>query len=198
MGTTFARIPSNMEQSRVDSESRPPISAEAAVATPPAGTPNAARRRLMLGAGAILPSVYTLSSGAQTAVASTLACFNTSGTAPTRFVDTQDKWFRSQVYDGTNSGRASHCVSTPQNVCTNGAGGAPAGSVWVKNDGTRFVAGPGNQVNNVTSQPKSYGLVYVDRQGTINTLDPNGNTSLSYASIACYNSILGSRISTLG
>lgn len=187
-----------MEQSQFDTERGLPTLAEPATA-PRTAAPNAARRRLMLGAGAILPSVYTLSSGATTAAASTLACFNTTSTsAPARFVDTQDKWYRAQVYDGKNGGNMAHCVSTPQNSCTNGNGGAPSGSVWVRNDGSRFVAGSGNNVNNVTTKPKSYGLVYVDQNGSVNTLDPNGNTSLSYASLACYNSILGARISKLG
>ena len=154
----------------------------------------------MFGAGAVLPSVLTLSSGAAMAAGSTSACLTQTSTStpPARFVDTQDKWFRAQVYDGKSGGKAAHCVTTPQNSCIDGTGGGNVGSVWIKSDGSRIVAGPGTQVSNVSSRPQAYGLVYVDQSGTVNTLDPNGNTSLSYASIVCYNSILGARISTLG
>ncbi|MEP7276859.1 MAG: hypothetical protein ABI812_10920 [Betaproteobacteria bacterium] len=166
---------------------------------PAAAGPNAARRRLMLGAGAIVPSVLTLSSGAAIAAASSTHCLNTAaGTPPQRFTGSQDKWFRAQVYDGKATGKSAHCVTTPQTTCTDGNGGGQPGSIWVKDDGSRMMAGPGNDVKNVTSAPKSYGLVYVDQQGTVNTLDPNGNPALSYASIACYNSVLGTRISKLG
>ena len=47
--------------------------------------PSKARRRLILAAGAALPSIYTLSSGAQMAVASTMVCLSKQGTAPVRF-----------------------------------------------------------------------------------------------------------------
>jgi hypothetical protein len=134
------------------------------------------------------------------AAGSTSACLTntTTETQPARFVDTQDKWVRAQVYDGKVSGRAAHCVSTPQTSCTDGASGGNPGSVWIKSDGSRIVAGPGSQVSNVSSRPQAYGLVYIDKNGTYNTLDPNGDTSLSWASIACYSSVLASPISTLG
>ena len=163
-----------------------------------ASRPNLARRRL-LRVGVLVPSVYTLAGGAATAAASTLACVNTNlASEPTLFAAVPDKWYRAQVYDGKVSGNAAHCVSTPQNSCLDGNGGGQTGSVWVKDDGTRFVAGPGNVVNNVTSKPSSYGLVYVDQQGTISTLDPTGKTGVGYASLLCVNSIIGASISKLG
>jgi len=160
--------------------------------------PNLARRRL-LRVGVLVPSVYTLAGGAATAAASTLACVNTNlASEPTRFTPGPDKWYRSQVYDGKVSGQAAHCVSTPQNACSDGNGGGQIGSVWVKNDNSRIVAGPGTQVNNVTSKPTSYGLVYVDQKGTISTLDPTGKTGVGYASLLCVNSMIGASISKLG
>ena len=75
--------------------------------------PQTARRRLMLGAAAALPSVYTLTSGAQTAVASTVRCWEGEGDkepidfrirrgdaaedAP-RLTMTNDEWLRKEVY----------------------------------------------------------------------------------------------------
>src|SRR6266576_1111889 len=61
----------------------------------------ATRRRLLLGAAAALPSVYTLKSGAQTAVASAIAC--TTRPAPLglqRFTAADDTWVRKHVYKG--------------------------------------------------------------------------------------------------
>src|SRR5437899_9197478 len=61
----------------------------------------ATRRRLLLGAAAALPSVYTLKSGAQTAVASAIAC--TTRPAPLglqRFTAADDMWVRKHVYKG--------------------------------------------------------------------------------------------------
>ena len=160
--------------------------------------PNLARRRL-LRTGVLVPSVYTLAGGAATAAASTLSCVNmTAATTTTRFTAASDKWYRLQVYDGKANGQAAHCVSSPQNTCVDGNGGAQSGSVWVKNDNSRFYAGPGNQVNNVTARPTSYGLVYVDKKGTIMTLDRNNNPDLGIAYFACAQSLIGARISTLG
>jgi hypothetical protein len=75
--------------------------------------PSQTRRRLILAAGAALPSVYTLSSGAQTAGASNMACLNKQGTAPARFVSQEDyarwpdNWLRAPVsygeYDGATA-----------------------------------------------------------------------------------------------
>jgi hypothetical protein len=161
--------------------------------------PNGSRRRMLRAAGVALPSVLTLSSGAAVAAASTLACLaNQPTTTAQRFTSTSDKWARVQVYDGKVKGDAAHCVNTPQASCTYGSGKAKDGSIWVENDGTRMTAGPFTTVNNVSQQPKSYGLVYVDRNGTIVTLDPNGDTSLVNTTTSCMNSVIGSQISKLG
>jgi hypothetical protein len=97
-------------------------------------SPNHTRRRLILAAGAALPSVYTLSSGAQTAGASNLACLAKQGTAPARFVSQEDyarwpdNWLRAPVSYGDYDGATADCVTTPQSACTAftpvGSGGA--------------------------------------------------------------------------
>lgn len=151
----------------------------------------AKRRRMLMAAGAAVPTVLTLTSGASVAAASL---------APTRFMSAPDKYYRMPVYDAkTKQGNNTvHCVNTPQSKCTDGNGQAPDGSVWVQNDGTRSVAGPFSQVKNVTGSQKTYGLVYVDKKGSIITLDPNGDTSLTYCTTSGMNSIIGAQISKLG
>jgi hypothetical protein len=89
---------------------------------------------LILAAGAALPSVYTLSSGAQTAGASNMACLAKQGTPPARFVSQEDyarwpdNWLRAPVSYGDYDGATADCVTTPQSSCTAftpiGSGGA--------------------------------------------------------------------------
>jgi len=164
---------------------------ETSAADASAAAHRAKRRRMLLAAGAAVPTVLTLTSGASVSAASL---------APTRFTTAPDKFYRMPVYDGkTKTGNKTvHCVNTPQSKCTDGNGKAPDGSVWVQNDGTRSVTGPFSQVNNVTSSQKSYGLVYVDKKGTIITLDPNGDTSLVTTTQSGMDSIIGAQISKLG
>lgn len=182
-----------------ESGSRRQVSADPAATNRSTAGPSPVRRRLLLGAGAIVPSVYTLTSGATVAVASNLKCWaNQPASAPNRFTAGDDGWYRSQVYDGKFGSEKAHCVSSPQSACVDSSGKAKDGSVWMVDDGSRVTSGPYSQVTNVSSGPKSYGLVYVDQQGTVSTHDPNGKPGLNYVADSCWNSILGGRISKLG
>jgi hypothetical protein len=177
---------------------------DAPVQTAQSGTPDAgpsrARRRLLLGAVAV-PSVYTLTSGAQTAAASVLHCVATSGTATpaSRFTTHADAWTRKQVYMGKYTSDTAYCVTWNQSSCVNALNPDKAadGSVWIHNN-VRMVSGPNQTVAKVGSKPQAYGLVYVDTKGTITTLDPNGNPNLYAASGSCMASMLGGAKSLLG
>src|SRR5258708_6039125 len=81
--------------------------------------PSRARRRLILGAGAALPSVYTLTSGAQTAAASVLHC--TVANPPSnlqRFTLADDQWYRNKTYAGKQGFDPAYCVSSGSLSCT--------------------------------------------------------------------------------
>jgi hypothetical protein len=101
-------------------------------------SPSQTRRRLILAAGAALPSVYTLSSGANTAAASNLACLAKQGTPPPRFTTDADyarwpdNWVRAPVAYGDYDGIPADCVTTPQSSCSAftpvGSGGASSPS----------------------------------------------------------------------
>lgn len=82
-----------------------------------------ARRRLMLGAAAVLPSVVTLRSGAQSAAQS----FNCGSRGKTpgamlnsmgvpRFTDAPDEWLRKKVFSGrlASNGRPAYCTTWDQ------------------------------------------------------------------------------------
>ena len=164
-----------------------------------AGQPSPARRRLILAAGAAIPSVYTLASGAQTAVASNLRCWAHPPSTPARFTPSDDQWLRVHIYKGTYKQETdAYCVSSPQSSCVDGSGNGQPGSIWIDSGtGNRITADyQGNKISGATLQP--YGLVYVNQDGTITTLDPNGNTSLQPVADSCWTSILGGRVSTLG
>jgi len=148
----------------------------------------AKRRRLLISAGVALPSVLTLTSGASVAYASTLVA---------RFTTTSDQYYRLPVYEGKAKGHTVHCVNTPQNACTDGIGNAADSSIWITGDGSRMVAGPYSKVD-VSGGRKAYGLVYIDKKGTIATLDPNGNPDLFFATTAAVESIMGANFSKLG
>ena len=191
---------------------------------PDSHAPNARRRRLLIGALGTLPSVYTLASGAQAAAVSGMACWMAEpGTPPARFTSGTDTWYRSKVFVGNYEGNTAYCVTSPQNACLNlldpGKGGD--GSTWVMFNRTRptlngptlnapgglgippsgteirFVLGPANQVSNLSTIPVQ-GLVYVDQNATIATLDPNGRQYLHAVSGSCWTSMLGGRASPLG
>jgi len=177
---------SETNKNAVSTPDAAPVCPEAAIA---AEALRAKRRRLLISAGVALPSVLTLTSGASVAYASTLVA---------RFTSTTDQYYRLPVYEGKTKGNIVHCVNTPQTSCTDAAAkDATDSSIWIANDGTRMVAGPYSQVN-VSGGKKAYGLVYIDKKGTIATLDPNGNPDLFYATTAAVESIMGANFSKLG
>ena len=164
--------------------------------------PSPARRRLLLGAAAVLPSVYTLTSGAQTASISAFACVAAAPPANLpRFTASSDAWVRKKVYAGKLANNTADCVTWNQASCVNplSPDKAADGSIWISN-GTRVVAGPGSNIAHLSSAPTPYGLVYVDAKGVIQpTLDPNGNPSLKPATTSCAASLgLSSAKSLLG
>ena len=162
--------------------------------------PSQVRRRLLFAAGGVLSSVYTLTSGATTAVASNLRCWsNSESAAPQRFTTSNDAWLRAHVYKGKYDGDDAYCVSSPQSACIDPLHPSHGrdGSVWIAN-GNRMTAGWGDKITGVGSTPSRYGLVYVNQQGTVTTLDPNGNTNLRPVCYSCWASILGGGISKLG
>jgi hypothetical protein len=182
-----------------------------------------ARRRLILAAGAALPSIFTLSSGAQTAAASTTVCLARQGAAPPRFVEdgdlarTSDGWLRAPVNFGQYDTTPANCVTSPQTSCVAftpssakdasalpvpSAGGPVAnaedGSVWIVQGNHRMTSSVHTPITHVSLGKKHYGLVYVDQTGTVATLDPNGAPGLSPVTASCWASIMGGRISKLG
>lgn len=177
--------------------------------------PSKARRRLILAAGAALPSIYTLSSGAQTAVASNLFCRAKLGTPPARFTSTPtaDNWLRAPVNVGEYDGTPADCVTSPQSACMDPASnwrganslspGVPAatnaqrGSIWIV-QGNRVVSSPHVPITKVDPGRKHYGLVYVDQEGIVSTLDPNGAVHLTPVTMSCWASGMVGRVSKLG
>lgn len=171
------------------------------------------RRRLLLGAAAVLPSVYTLSSGARTAATSNLRCWNRAqrhggrelvgniggADEATRFSLVNDGWLRKQVYTGNSGGYPAYCAMSDQTACVDPMDPTKAapGSTWIVN-GDRVTAGLGFKIDQVAPSPEAYGLVYVDQQGTIATLDPERSADLRPATASCWTSMMGGRVSTLG
>ena len=173
--------------------------------------PNARRRRLLVGAVGALPSVYTLASGAQVAAHSAMACWaHEPQTPPVRFTRGSDDWVRSTVYSGDYAGYQAHCVTSPQRPCNtpplhpDKIDEAGDGTVWIVNSGGpsgydyRVIAGPNNQVTKVGRTPPAQGLVYVDRDATFATLDPNGRPFLRPVTASCWASALAGRTTQLG
>jgi hypothetical protein len=177
--------------------------------------PNARRRRLLVGAVGIVPSVYTLASGAQVSATSQMMCFlKQPPTPPARFTPGSDNWFRSTAYSGNYEGHPAHCVTSPQNTCVDPLqpSKAETGSAWIINR-SRSTAGMGmggpsmydvrvviasnNQVTNVGQLPSMQGLVYIDQNATIATLDPNGRTGLQPVTMSCANSMMAGRTVSL-
>lgn len=168
----------------------------------PAAAPNRLRRRLLLAGAAVVPSVYTLTSGAQAAVASSLRCLQANeDTAPPRFVQTPDQWLRQPVQMGRFEQRSTYCVSTPQSECADGLnpGQAGEGSQWIVDgvEGNMITAGPGAPIQ-VSNGSRSYGLVYVDREGTVTALDPGFSGDLYPTTVSCWASVAGTQDFKLG
>ncbi len=175
-----------------------------------APSPSKGRRRFIWAAGAALPSIYTLSSGAQAAIASNLACWaREPQPGPARFTPNTDNWLRASVYTGEYDGTPAYCVSSHQSDCVgkrflsvpirpgeNDSDNAPDGSTWIV-QGQRVTSSPAVQITKVGVRPSQYGTVYVDQTGTVLTLDPR-TTDLHVVSNSCWTSVLGGRISKLG
>ncbi len=185
---------------------------------------NTVRRRLMLGAAAALPSVYTLTSGAQTAMASNLRCWarNTNGrvahdgggytstagtreSAPTagfegdfatqRFTLAGDEWLRKRVYYGSSAGQPAFCAMDDQYACIDPKNPNNGAEGSVWIvNGSRVTVGPAVAITQVSSTPHAYGLVYVDQHGTVARLDPEVTHQLRPVTGACWASILGGRV----
>jgi hypothetical protein len=177
-------------------------------------SPSKARRRLILAAGAALPSIYTLSSGAQTAIASNMVCLAKQGTPPPRFTSQPDNWVRAPVSVGDYDGTPADCVTSPQSACAGpvklgwreaenspkvepGTSNAQDGSVWII-QGNRVISSPNVPITNVSPGPRHYGLVYVDQAGTVSTLDPDGALHLSPMTTSCWASTIAGRGFKLG
>lgn len=194
-------------------EDRERIQDDAEGVTSGAGGPQTARRRLMLGAAAALPSVFTLTSGAQTAVASNALCWgrgprNPGDPAPDpapgnlsdldaervpRLSMTKDEWLRKEVYYGVSNGRPAYCALDEQANCIEPyhPGKAATGSVWII-DGDQVTVGPDVSITQISSKPEAYALVYVDRDGLIVTVNST-SPELRPVTGNCWNSILGGR-----
>lgn len=161
--------------------------------------PNPLRRRLIVGAASVVPTVYTLSSGAQVAVASNLRCLQEPLSPPPRFTAGRDNWLRAPVYVGQYENGPAYCVTSPQELCTdvwNPNQGA-AGSQWVDNAGNMHIVGPNEPVD-MSHSSRQYGLIYVDRDGTIAALDPNAAPDIQPATQTCWASVMGSWNARLG
>jgi hypothetical protein len=206
-----------------DATGTPQIPASTVSADLRVPSPDKTRRRLILAAGAALPSVFTLSSGAQTAGGSNVACLARQEAPPARFISQEDYvrwpdgWVRAPVAFGDYDGAPADCVTTPQNSCAAftpiGSGGASGatksgdpsppgtdaadGSVWIV-QGERVVSSRNVPIRNIKLGRKHYGLVYVDQSGTVSTLDPNGSFKLSAVKTSCWASITGGAVSKLG
>jgi hypothetical protein len=165
-----------------DAAGKRPVPESTVVADSQPGSPSKARRRLILAAGAALPSIYTLGSGAQTAVGSQLVCLAKQGSAipPVRFTQdnhygwqTQDApvsdgWLRAPVNFGEYDGSPANCVTTPQSSCVAFTPSRPASSMPVPST----AAGPGSNAEN--------GSVWIV-QG--NRMTSNANTPITHVSL---------------
>jgi hypothetical protein len=152
------------------------------------------RRRLLLGAAAV-PTVYTLMSGAGVAAAS-LTCWDAQSQAvtPTPVTSAPDQWARGSMISGmTGTGWKvnAYCMNDPgkQSKCTDALqpDWSAAQTYWFAG-GQRTLESQGG----VRFIPKSpgYGLLYVDRTGTIQVFDKtNYGDTVKYVSGSCWASL---------
>ena len=170
----------------------------AASDTRPTIAPSRSRRRLLLGATSALPSVLTLSSGAQAAVLSNLRCIQDNSQAtPPRFTSSDDGWTRARVDVGQFQGQSAYCITTPGSACKDPIHPqvAAQGSEWVVGGGT-VTAGPLSQVT-LNNGQQAYALVYIDRHGAITTLDTH-DWEMHPVRDSCWASVAGTASSRLG
>lgn len=194
-------------------KAREPVQNGVDAGASPTTSPQTLRRRLMLGAAAVLPSVYTLTSGARQAATSSGNCEEPSGrdrmhdmgkgkhTADAALFTLQrDGWLRREVYYGVSHGQEAYCAMSDQAACMDkmAPDEAATGSVWIALDGYRFTVTSNAQITRISPRPSAYGLVFVNQEGTIATLDPDGRDDLYPVKETCWSSILGGRGSMLG
>lgn len=158
----------------------------------------ASRRRLLLGATGALPSVLTLSSGAQAAILSHLSCIKPPAQMPERFTPTDDGWVRAQVQVGNYQGMQAYCITTPNSGCVDMANPSRAaqGSEWIVG-GSPMTSSSLSQVN-VSSGQHAYALVYVDQHGAMTMINPRENTNFVPVADSCWTSVIGGSVSKLG
>jgi CRP-like cAMP-binding protein len=121
-------------------------------------------------------------------------------TVSRRFSMVDDGWLRKQVYTGQSGGQPAYCAMTSQAGCLDPTDPTKAavGSTWIVH-GERVVVGAGGvTIEHVGAAPQAYGLVYVNQEGTVTTLDPDRSLRLRPVRQPCWNSILGGRVSILG
>jgi hypothetical protein len=164
----------------------------------------ARRRRLLLGAAAI-PTVYTLTSGAGVAAAS-LTCWDRSlqTATPAPVTAAPDQWVRAPMKSGTTGTgwkTMGYCMKDPakQAECTDPlqTDWSAAQTYWYVN-GQKTLEAQGG-VRFIPKTP-GYGLLYIDRTGTVKTFDPSSypGIDLRYTATSCWNSMASTSISTLG
>ena len=155
-----------------------------------------ARRKLVLGAAAILPSIVTVSSGAQTALASNMRCWSKDPAEgpPDRFSYLPDGWLRKQVFKGEHRGAPAFNLAWDQasGLDPGNPNKAAVGSVWLVND-QKVTAEKGEVINGISNGVQAYALVYTDSTGSMVTLDPESAPNLRPVREACWTSMLGNR-----
>lgn len=165
----------------------------------------ARRRRLLLGAAAV-PTVYTLTSGAGVAAASLTCWDRAQQTAPAqRVTAVPDQWARGQMKSGTTwpgNTTMAYCMKDPKDQtlgCTDPLNpDQSAASTYWWTSGQRTLEAQGG-IRHIPKTP-GYGLLYIDRTGTIQAFDPQAypGVELKNLSIACVGSATLATKSTLG
>jgi hypothetical protein len=174
-----------------------------------------ARRRLVLGAAAVLPSVVTLPSGAQVAQSSNLRCWSrvdpdgpiTQGHAipqSFRFTTAPDGWLRKQIYYGQCGGRVAFCTTWDQldypsitQTIANGTPRARDGTTWWV-DGWSLTASTTNLVDQIAPTKDYHALVFVDATASTYTLEPQTAAQFHPVLETCWTSMLDGRKTFLG
>jgi hypothetical protein len=162
---------------------------------------------MLLGAAAVLPSIVTLRSGAQTSAASNVRCWSRNvpeSEIPDRFVLVPDGWLRKKVYSGQYHSHQAFCTTWAQEACvaegsSQGRYGRQAadGTTWAVG-GDTVTIGPGVNVEHISDVANYYSLVYVDATGINHSLEPDPTGNLRPVREACWTSMIGDRGSRLG
>ena len=89
-------------------------------------------------------------------------------------LDGHDEWLRKQVYTGMGGGHPAYCAMSNQAACIDPAHPDQGGRRAASGSSTASVSSrvSGIEIDQVSASPQAYGLVFVDQQGTIATLDP--------------------------